>query len=342
MPTPRIQPNRENCTLAELEIALKCTPRRQSFTRMSALRALLLGQDPKAVALIFNVTPRTLTRWVFAFNASGIDGLIDQPRPGRPPALSREKTETYRKLVEDPQSAGEMHWTARKFHGYLCETLDEQVGYSTVVRWLHDQNYRLRVPRPWPDRQDEEKRKAYLVKLVDWLRDEQIELWYSDESGFEGDPRPRKRWVERGSSPTRIKNGDHLRMNVIGAVAPRTGEFTAIEVPECNTAWFQAFLDHLHDTVKFERPKNYIILDNASWHKTKSLNWGKLTPIYLPPYSPDFNPIERLWLELKDKWFSDFIARKMEQLTDRLDQALLWAIGRPEGNQALTTIKTKL
>ncbi|MGD9818702.1 MAG: transposase, partial [Desulfomonilaceae bacterium] len=44
-------------------------------------------------------------------------------------------------------------------------------------------------------------------------------------------------------------------------------------------------------------------LCNASWHKSKSLNWGRFEPIFLPPYSPDLNPIERLWLIMKAQWF---------------------------------------
>jgi len=42
----------------------------------------------------------------------------------------------------------------------------------------------------------------------------------------------------------------------------------------------------------------------------------------LPPYSPDLNPIERLWLLLKAEWFADFFAKNREQLIDRIDQAL--------------------
>lgn len=342
MATPRIEPNKENCSLSDLEVAEKCTPRQQSSRRMTALRALLVGQDSRSVALIFNVSRRTLTRWVTSFNARGIDGLVEGSRTGRPRALSLEKTETFREIVENPELAGEVHWTARKFHGYLCSTLGETAGYSTVVRWLHDQNYRQRIPRPWPDRQDEEQRKAHLTELAGWLLDDTIDLWYADESGFEGDPRPRKRWVQRGSKPTRVKNGEHLRVNVIGVVSPRTGEFSAIEVPECNTDWFQQFLNEANEALTFERPKNLLILDNATWHKAKSIEWGRFTPIYLPAYSPDLNPIERLWLVLKQVWFSDFVAQNRQQLIDRLDEALLWAIGRKNENHKTCTIKTKL
>ena len=61
------------------------------------------------------------------------------------------------------------------------------------IRWLHEVNYRLKVPRPWPDRQDERLRAAFQTRLKEWLADADIDLWYLDECGVEGDPRPRRR-----------------------------------------------------------------------------------------------------------------------------------------------------
>ncbi len=43
----------------------------------------------------------------------------------------------------------------------------------------------------------------------------------------------------------------------------------------------------------------HLVLDNASWHKSKRLIWHHIEPIYLPPYSLDFNPIEKIWQYLK-------------------------------------------
>lgn len=197
-------------------------------------------------------------------------------------------------------------------------------------------------PRPWPDKQDQQLREEYLWQQSYWVADPTIEIWFADESGFEGDPRPRKRWAKIGSSPTRTKNGGHLRLNAIGLVAPRTGEFFAIEASGCDTDTFQAFLDEANKFLSLERNKNYLVLDNASWHKSKELHWGKFTPIYLPPYSPDFNPIEKLWQVMKDQWFADFVARNAQQLEERLDKALNWAIDRQADNIATCTLKTRM
>ena len=334
--------NLENASQAELMIACGAAPHREGFDRMMAIRELAAGVSHAQVALIHGITRRTLNNWIRRFNEQGIDGLIDRQRSGRPRSIPPEKTEEYKQLIRQPQQAGVTHWTGKKFHGYLRNELELEVGYSTVIRWLHDNNFRLKVPQPWPDRQDETLRKAFIDRLQTWLADEQIDLWYADETGIEGDPRPRRRWAERGVKARVTKNGDHIRMNVTGMVCPRTGQFYALEFSHSDVETFQAFMEHANSDLKLQRRRNLLICDNASWHKNGRLNWGQFEPIFLPPYSPDLNPIERLWRVLKAEWFYDFIAKDRDALMARLDVALQWVIARVEGNQVTCAIKKEL
>ena len=306
------------------------------------MRILLLGHAPAEVALMFNVCSRTISDWTRRFNEQGIDGLLERPRSGRPPKISEGDGELYLELLEQPQQADVVHWTGRKFHGYICRELQHDIGYSTLLRWMHEKDYRLKVPRPWPDRQDEAERELFIGKLQEFLRDENVELWYGDEMGVEGDPRPRRRWARKGEKVRVARNGEHIRMNVTGAVCPRTGAFYALEFSHSDRVTFQVFLEHANQDLRFERPRNLFICDNASWHKSKSLSWGKFEPLFLPPYSPDLNPIERLWLIIKAEWFSDFTAKNHEQLIERLDRALCWAIDRKQENQKTCSIRKEL
>jgi len=77
-------------------------------------------------------------------------------------------------------------------------------------------------------------------------------------------------------------------------------------------------------------PETRLLVDNAGWHKAERLNWHHFELHYLPGYSPDFNPIERLWLRLKADSFSDFIAKSPEELTQRLCHALTSLMNDPE------------
>ncbi len=336
------QPNAENCSISELDIACGAAPSRRAHDRLRAIKTLILGIDHDTTAELFDVSRRALFNWVRRFNEAGIDGLVDRARSGRPRKIAREQSSAVRESFEHPETAGHRHWTARKFHGYLNETVGLEVGYSTVVRWLHEQDFRLKVPQPWSDRQDEEQREAFVGRLRAWLNDADVDLWFQDEMGVEGDPRPRRRWAKKGEKTRQVKNGDHIRLNVSGMICPRTGEVFAMGFTHSDRDCFQLMLDEAGGTVRTTRRRNLLIMDNASWHKCKSLRWGVFEPIYLPPYSPDLNPIERLWLLIKAEWFTGFIARTREALCDHLDKALIWAMDRNKRNRKTCSIKKDL
>ncbi len=258
------------------------------------------------------------------------------------PKENSESNTTLKDLIHHPDKAQMTHWTARKFHGYLRESLDLEVGYRTVVRWLHENDFRLKVPQPWPDRQDEKLRQAYRERLGALLADPEVEIWYQDEMGVDGDPRPRRRWAQKREKTRVTHNGDHVRMNVSGMICPRTAQAFLLEFSHSDREMFQAFLGEANREVKTERKRNVIICDNASWHKCKTIRWGKFEPEFLSPYSPDFNPIERLWLVIKAQWFTHFIAKTREALIGRLDQALVWAMQRSDQNQITCHIRKNL
>lgn len=133
---------------------------------------------------------------------------------------------------------------------------------------------------------------------------------------------PRRRWAKRGAKARITRNGDHIRVNVCDAICPRTGEFYALEFSHSHRAAFQAFLTHASADICFPHKLNILIVDNASWHKSKSLQWGAFEPLYLQPYSPGLNRIEKLWMVIKAEWFTDFVAKDRAALIERLDAAL--------------------
>ena len=123
---------------------------------------------------------------------------------------------------------------------------------------------------------------------------------------------------------------------VIGAVNPSTGQLVSLIVPRCDTAVFQIFLDAMAAEGPKRRGKRVLlVLDNASWHKTKSLRWHHIEPVYLPPYSPDFNPIERLWQHLKSHYMAGFLTKHGEELADKLEESIRSLLRQPEKLQSL-------
>lgn len=325
MRSEELKPNPENATAEELRVAMEAAPNKRSYIRFAAVRALLMGLARSTVCEMFFRSDRMVRLWIVSFNKAGIDALRTRSKPGRPRKAKLERVrDLLLPVLENPAQAGQVHWTGVKLHGHLKEKLAIELGYRTTLRWLHELDFNLRVPRPWPERQDPQRREEFKEKLRQWCaQEDQFELWFQDESGVEGDPRPRRRWAQPGKPRTVPYLGDHIRQNVIGSVCPQTGALFSLIVDGVDTEVFQFFLDQFAQAVpKKEGKRQLLIMDNASWHKAAHLNWHHFEPIYLPPYSPDFNPIERLWLRLKADWFWDFFARTDQDLTERLVLAL--------------------
>jgi len=339
MARPLLIPDLENATIEELKQVSRVASN-ETATRCTAIQMLLAGASRQLVRDALIVTNRALRKWINRFNQCGVDGLIVKKRPGRMAIINGQQAPELAQLIDEPQQAQRSFWTAKAFHGYISEQYRIQCSYETVVRFFHKQGYALKTPQPWPDKQDEQLREAFLQKLEQLFNRPDVDIWFADESGFEGDPRPRKRWDKKGRKTRVTKNGGHLRINVIGMVCPRSGEFFAIEASHSDSATYQAFLDEADKSIAFQRTTNILIMDNASWHKRKTTNWHSWQPMYLPPYSPDLNPIERIWLTMKARWFNNYVCKSEEKLLERLDQAILDVIDNPEKTQQTTAIGT--
>lgn len=111
---------------------------------------------------------------------------------------------------------------------------------------------------------------------------------------------------------------------LFGAFSPLTGDSFLLELPNCCQETFQIFLDEFSK----QRPDELkvVILDNGAFHKAKALVIpGNITLIFLPPYSPELNPAEKMWQNIKrdftNKFFftldelSDFITGSVRNLT---------------------------
>lgn len=317
----------EICSKEELFKVMKCTPLKKGFLRLNAIYSLM-HDIPKAKVMEMNqISRKTLYLWIRRFFKYGVDGLINKPRYGRPKLL--KEGEVKNKLIEildEPNKDNLGLYTAVKIHAYLKEQYKVEFSYSSCLRYIHKEGYNRRIPRRMPANGDKELQNAFKKRLEELSKDESNEIWFADESGFDGDPRPRAKWTKRGKKSHVTYEGLHIRENVLGAVCPKTGEFVALIFDYCDTVSFQALLDQIAKYTKRRSKSKKIILvvDNASWHKTKSLNWHHIQVVYLPPYSPDLNPIERLWLRIKADFFANFTAKTPEELTNRIIEALTY------------------
>ena len=91
---------------------------------------------------------------------------------------------------------------------------------------------------------------------------------------------------------------------IYAAIEPGTDNAFALILPDANRVGMQAFLDAFAETIA-KKEHVALVLDGAGWHNGKALRVPtNITLVPLPPYSPELNPVERVWLYLKERFLS--------------------------------------
>lgn len=144
---------------------------------------------------------------------------------------------------------------------------------------------------------------------------------FQDEAGFGRINKPKYCWCRKGLRPSVPCHHIREYRYAYGAVEPKTGEFFSLILPYCNTECMNIFLDKLSK----EYPKDYILLiaDGASWHRSKGLEIPpNIEIIPLPPYTPEMNPIEQIWKELRKRGFRNEIFQTLNKVVERLCETI--------------------
>jgi transposase len=142
------------------------------------------------------------------------------------------------------------------------------------------------------------------------------------------------RWFTRGVRPTGLCDQRYTWAHAFAAVRPATGEDFALVLPHVSTAAMNVFLERFAAA----RPKDEhaaLVLDSAGWHAANHLKVPQnVTLIRLPPYSPELNPVERVWLYLRERHLSHRLLDGYDEIVDALCSA--WKALTPERLRSLT------
>ena len=107
-------------------------------------------------------------------------------------------------------------------------------------------------------------------------------------------------------------------------------------MPTSNTASFQAFLQVL--ARRFARQDILLVVDGAPNHRRGDLNVpGNITLLYLPPYSPELNPTENIWDEIREKIFKNYALKSMNAVRAKLEHAILYLERNPKLVRSITS-----
>jgi len=277
----------------------------REMLRLKALIAYYQGLKLETVAQAYEVGVKTLREWIKKFEAEV--GVGDQARSGRPAKLSPGQQQQLKAIVTRHQ---EQVWTARHVSVLLEAVFLVSYAPKYIPALLRSLGLSYHKAMHYLVKKNEGQRKKWIQETLPALHAKVVQagwrLFALDEVGFQTEGTLAYSWGPEGERIEIENYGRHGRVNLLGALEFGSGLFYGVLTSfKVNAQRFRRFLCHL----KREMPHDNLILicDNASFHKAKGLKeWYKQQPWlqveFLPAYSPDFNPIERLWRWLKTEY----------------------------------------
>ena len=318
-------------TVEELEHRLE-----RAITAASKEKLLLLYwiatkkiKTREELATMLKRDESTIYRWLRAYKQGGITSLLTVKKaPGKTPHIPPEVREKLIKKLQEPE--GETSY------GKLQIWLEKECGVKVSYKVVHDLvHYKLKsylkVPRPQSNKVNEVAQTNFKKKLWEIIKvmikyfgtGQPVRIWCQDESRFGLITMQGRMITLKGIKPVGKKQWKRGNFYVYGVVEPSTGEQYYQEFSQLNHNCFQDFLNGFAQ--KYSDYFNLIIMDNGSFHKALLLDWhDHVMPIYLPAYSPELNPIERLWEHTKKdlKWENYSSLDKLKEQVDIIIKSL--------------------
>ncbi len=286
------------------------------------------GHTWATVATLLFCSSRTIDRWVKRYHTDGVEGLAGH-KPGRPFRFAASWVATVVAWVtqKTPRDVGFLRsrWCCEAVVILLLREHHLEVSREAVRRWLHRGNLVDRRPRPTLGPTDEE-REAKLNKLrtlLAGLPDDETAVC-QDEVDLNTNPKIGAMWMVMGQQAKVETPGNHEKRYLAGSIQWRTGQVFLTEgKPKQgrNTALFLAHLDELRSRLRRYK-RIHVICDNAKCHTSNEVAvylWEHRARIdlpLLPSYSPDCNPIERVWWDLHDQITRNHQCQSLEELWD--------------------------
>ncbi len=265
--------------------------------RIKALLSLNAGYDYAEIAKLLLLDEITLRRYVHKFQEKGIDGLLEFHYRGgasRLTVLQQKTLEEY--LVFHTLT------TAQQIRDHIFKSYGKTYSLIGVTKLLHRMGFTYKKPKIVPGNVSVVLQQEFLkqYEAIKETLGQKDHIYFSDATHPTHNTKSSYGWIKKGKkNDVYIKsNTGRKRLNILGAL--NIQDKTAVVIEE-ETVNAQAVI-HLLDAVAKKQPhgKIYFVLDNAKYHHARIVNnWflhhTRFKRIFLPPYSPNLNIIERLW-----------------------------------------------
>lgn len=333
----------------EMNHALKIAQRHGDaclLKRILVIFALCDGMSTDKAASLFLVTEETILHWAKMFLCYKLKGLKSKKPSGRKPKLSKDQKRQLDDLISaGPVAAGYSSacWRSPIIQHLIFEKFGVFYNVFYIAQLMRNLGFSFQKAAFVSDHIDEAKRKEWINKtfpaILKLAREKQAHLLFGDEASFPQWGTLSYTWSRRGQQPKVKTSGIRKGYKVLGLIDYFTGRFFYLATQErLNSKAYEQFLrEVLSQTDK----QIVLIQDGARYHtsaamkKFFALHTERLTVFQLPSYSPDFNPIEKLWKNIKQQETHMHYFPTFDSLKEKVDQALVKFADRPEEILAL-------
>ena len=277
---------------------------------MQAVKMYRKGMSAADIAQIFEVSPRAVFQWVAAFVNYGQSGLVAKATPGRPPKLTADQLSRLAFMVRsncpNQLSFDFGLWTLRLIRELIEREFKVSLSVPTVGKVMHSLGFNAQRPlhRAWE--QDATLVQSWLQTdlpaLVQRAQTQGALVLFGDEAGVRSDYHTGTTWAEVGQTPVVRRSAARVSVQMISAIG-LNGSMQFMVHEGSGTA--EVFLRFLQQLMLDARQPIILVVDGHSIHKAKLVKeyvastQGKLELVYLPPYSPQLNPDEQVWKNVK-------------------------------------------
>jgi transposase len=257
----------------------------------------------KKVCEVLDLNRSTINEWMNSYKDSGVEGLMKEKKASRAKLTDEERNHLKDWIESNPTS------TLKELVFRFDSELNIKIGKSSVHRELKNMGFSHITGRKKHYKSDPIKQDEFKKKLKMHVSESKKKVYFFDESRFGTHSKIGLAWFKKGSR-TRIPCRLGFKSFYLYSAASGSGEEFTLIADSVNKPTMQIFLDEFSKTLKEDI---ILVMDNAGWHK--ALNVPKnIEIIFLPPYSPELNPVERLWKYIKDHTLKNKIYKDLDEL----------------------------
>lgn len=278
--------------------------------RVRAVQRVQSGESPEVVIKALGFSRACIYNWLAAYRAGGWEALKAKRLYGRPHKLKGWQIRWIYQTVtlKNPLQLRFPFalWTRGIIRTLIWRKYRVRLSLASVGRLLAQLGLSCQRPLSKAFEQNPALAKQWVSReyprIRAWAKREGAEIFFGDESGVRSDFHAGTTWAPRGKTPVVYQSGQRFSLNMISAITAR-GELRFMVTGKRIGA--KVFVEFLRRLVHGWKRPIFLIVDSHPTHRAKLVKAfvkrtkGKLRLFYLPPYSPELNPDEYVWNDVK-------------------------------------------